>query len=190
MHRHIFSATIVLFIAVVLGGCAHTEITERFASSGITRVVLRAANADSLRVASGEPTDSIEISGLPTGDARGYHPADPNWRETPAEKWGFDFVAQRHGSTLVISTKGEIGYIHHYYVLEDLRMRVPGGVEVVRQPRVLDGDGKPDLSEPWSPKNRRAFGSDLSRRRPRSVARCGIRISGIAHSTPGANYHG
>ena len=109
---------------------------------------MRAAEIQSASITTGAPPSTIEISGVPTGDARGYHPSDLNWRETPAERWGFDFVAQRHGEVLVVSTTNEISYIHHHYVLDGLRIRVPARIEVVRQQRELSGSGEPDLRAP------------------------------------------
>lgn len=61
---------------------------------------------------------------------------------------GLDFVSARYGDVLVISTKSEISYIHHYYVLESVALRVPANVEIVREPRKLSGDGRPDLEAP------------------------------------------
>jgi hypothetical protein len=114
----------------------------------ITRVILRAAHADRAVTISDMSTPSVEVAGVPTGGAQGYHSPDPNWRETPAERWGLGFEAARFGSTLVISTKNELAYIHHYYALESLKIRVPVGVEVVRQKRQLTGDGGADMSRP------------------------------------------
>jgi len=141
---------ILLSVLVFVAGCV-TQSAKRlirsFPADGIKKVVVRAAEIESATITTDSPS-TVEISGLPTGDARGYHPSDPNWRETPAEQWGFDFVAQRRGGVLVISSKSEIDYIHHHYVLAELRVRVPPGVEVVRQPRQFSGSGEPDLSEP------------------------------------------
>lgn len=109
-------------------------------------VVLRAANASSTVVEQGG--ERIEVFGLPEGGARGYHSPDPGWRETPADEWGLDFVAARHGNVLVISTRNEVHYLHHRYALESLRIRVPAGVTVIRMARELTGKGDPDLSPP------------------------------------------
>ncbi|HSB63847.1 MAG TPA: hypothetical protein VLJ18_06755, partial [Thermoanaerobaculia bacterium] len=96
----------------------------------------------------GPKRTSIEVSGVPTGGAKGYHPSDPNWKETSPAEWGLAFVARRFGATLVISTKNEIQYIHHRYTLENLHVDVPPGIAVVREPRILSGDGAPDLKPP------------------------------------------
>jgi len=69
------------------------------------------------------------------GGAEGYHSPDPFWRETPAKSWGLDFVAKQYGNILVISTKNEIEYIHHHYALENLSVRVPKGIQVIRAQR-------------------------------------------------------
>jgi len=123
-HPHVVTAIALL----ILAGCATQpakRITRSFPADGVTKLLVRAAEIQSATITTGAPASAIEISGVPTGDARGYHPSDPNWRETPAERWGFDFVAERHGDVFVVSTKGEIGYIHHHYVLDGLRIRVP-----------------------------------------------------------------
>ena len=116
-----------------------------FPAAGITRVVLRAADADKATVTTRMAGTAIEIGGIPVGGAQGYHSSDPNWRETPAAKWGLDFVSERRGATLIVSTKNELHYIHHHYAFESLTVRVPTGVEVVKEPRTLTGDGAPDL---------------------------------------------
>ena len=36
-------------------------------------------------------------------------------------------------------------YIHHHYAFTSVTVRVPPGVEVVKEPRTLTGDGAPDL---------------------------------------------
>lgn len=122
-------------------------ITRAFAATSIKKVVIRAANVKSATVHH-DGGEQIQITGLPTGDAQGYHSSDPFWRETPAKNWGLEFVAKRYDDVLVISTKREIEYIHHYYVLDNLSIRVPKGVVVVKEERKLSGDGAPDLRKP------------------------------------------
>ena len=93
----------------------------------------------------------MSISGVPDGGAKGYHPSDPNWKETPANKWGLKFAAKRFGEVLVVSSVGEIWYIHHYYYIRDLTINLPSQITLVKQTRELngdDGDGKPDLLKP------------------------------------------
>jgi hypothetical protein len=110
---------------------------------------LRASGAPQATVEStGERTAEIVISGRPSGDAKGYHPTDPKWKETPASEWGLDFDSQRFEHILVVSSKNEIQYIHHRYVLEELRLTLPEGVSLVREERALGPNGAPDLSRP------------------------------------------
>ncbi len=117
-------------------GVGEGRLSRSYDSSGITRVILRAAAADTAKaepIPRGWPDH--RFTGRATGGAEGYHPADPKWRETPAAEWGLDFVASRFGATLVISSKNEIGYIHHHYVIADIVLQLPPSVELVRQAR-------------------------------------------------------
>jgi hypothetical protein len=120
-------------------------LRRSFPAAGITTLVLRAGDADQAAVETGARGSAIEVSGIPTGGAAGYHPADPKWRETPAAEWGLDFVSVQRGPILVVSTKNEMHYIHHHYAFESVTVRVPPGVEVVKEQRTLTGDGAPDL---------------------------------------------
>jgi hypothetical protein len=131
--------------AKAASGQALARVVRSFPSAGVTTVVLRAGDADAATVTVGRTGTAIEVSGVPTGGAKGYHSSDPTWRETPAAKWGLDFVSEQRGSVLVISTKNEIRYIHHRYGLASITVRVPPGVIVVKERRQLSGDGKPDL---------------------------------------------
>lgn len=124
------------------------RISRSFPAAGVKKIFLRVAAADTSEVTIDPAAETVEISGLPAGGAKGYHSRDPNWRETPAAEWGLDFVSALHGEVLVISTKNEVHYIHHGYFLESVALRVPAGVEVVREPRKLTGDGGPDLEAP------------------------------------------
>jgi hypothetical protein len=128
------------------------RVLRRFASGGIRSVVLRAeaAGKAKVRVVPGRP--EITVTARPAGGAVGYHPADPNWRETPASEWGLDFAAARFGPSLVVSSKSEIRYIHHYYHLEDIEIEVPPEVAVIKEDRELTGYGAPDLSPPGGSK--------------------------------------
>lgn len=146
VHRHFVLGALALVCGC--GSEATKPVSQSFSASGVTKVILRADGADSAVVTLDAPAETVELSGIPTGGAQGYHSPEPGWRETPPERWPFGFAAQRHGAVLVVSTKGEIHHIHHHYVLSDLRMRVPAGVAIVRQSRVLSGSGEPDLSEP------------------------------------------
>jgi hypothetical protein len=118
---------------------------QSFPAAGITKVVLRAEHADTATVTTVEGASTIELSGVPIGGAKGYMTSDPKWRETPPEKWGLKFVSERRGDVLIVSTFNEMRYIHHYYAFESVAVRVPSGVEVVREKRELNGDGAPDL---------------------------------------------
>jgi hypothetical protein len=124
------------------------RVTRSFDATGIQTVVLRAEAADRVVVKTVDGARSVTVSGVPEGGAQGYHPADPNWRETPASRWGLDFQARSFGPTLVISTDKEISYIHHYYHLGNPSITVPPGVKVIKESRKLTGEGKPDLSPP------------------------------------------
>jgi hypothetical protein len=124
------------------------RIARSIPAAGVKKVILRAGLADTAEVVAVPGGEVIEVSGVPAGGAKGYHSPDPSWRETPAAEWGLDFVSAQHGEVLVISTKNEIHYIHHGYFLQSIVLRVPAGVEVVRERRELTGDGAPDLSEP------------------------------------------
>ena len=120
-------------------------LRRSFPAAGITTLVLRAGDADNATFETGAAGSAIEVSGIPSGGAAGYHSADPNWRETSAAEWGLDFVSARRGPILIISTKNEMRYIHHHYAFASVAVRVPPGIEVVKEPRTLTGDGAPDL---------------------------------------------
>lgn len=152
-------ALLLLLVLFTLVGCANgctgsrwpvpaRRITRTFPAEGVSKVIVRAAMVDSASIRADPQVTVIEISGLPAGGAKGYHPVDPSWRETPAQEWGLDLVAAQHGNVLVVSSKNEIGFIHHQYTLRDLQIRVPPNVEVVRQARELTGKGEPDLKQP------------------------------------------
>jgi hypothetical protein len=126
---------------------ARDVIVRSWPSAGLRRVVLRAGLAPEATVVVREG-DTVEVSGRASGGAAGYHSSDSNWKETQAADWGLDFVAERFGDVLVISSKNEMSYIHHHYVLEDVKVSAPAGVEVVRARRELSGQGAPDLSPP------------------------------------------
>lgn len=140
--------------ALLFGACATVPskpkpIVREFDAHGISRVILR-ASAAATATTTNVTTDTsfVSLTGIPSGGAVGYHSEDPKWRETPAAQWGLDFVSRRFGSTLVISTRNEIGYIHHQYTLEQIRVQLPKSLHIVRQPRKLTGDGAEDLSPP------------------------------------------
>jgi hypothetical protein len=147
--RPIASVRAMVCVGLLAAATACTSKASRtFDAVGVTAVVLRAAHATEATVRSEPATSSIRITGIPRGGARGYHSPNPGWRETPASRWGLDFVAKRYGHVLVISTENEIRYIHHGYSLDELAITVPAGVTVQRADRELTGDGRPDLSPP------------------------------------------
>lgn len=119
-----------------------------YPARGIEAVVLRAEGAEQAKVRTIPGRGVITVTGRTAGDARGYHAADPNWKETPAALWGLDFAAKSYGPTLVISSVSEIRYIHHDYHIEDIEIEVPPGIAVIKEKRELKGESPPDLSEP------------------------------------------
>lgn len=124
------------------------RLIRSFPDHGIELIYLRAESSEQATVRTVPGRRIITVSGVPEGNARGYHPVDPNWKETPASEWGLDFVAQRYGSALVISSRNEIRYIHHDYHVADMVIEVPSGVQVIRESRQPTGEGNPDLSKP------------------------------------------
>ncbi len=139
---------------LLLGACAAMPpqpkpIIREFDAHGISRVILRGKAAETATITNVTmDAPFVTVAGIPSGVAGGYHPANPNWRETSASRWGLDFVSRCFGTTLVISTKNEIGHIHHQYTLEQVRVQLPNSVRIVRQTRKLTVDGAPDLSPP------------------------------------------
>src|SRR5262249_39247213 len=102
MRHHYFVVLVALLIAPGCASQSAERIGRSFGADGIAKVVVRAAEAQSATVTTSAPRSTIQVSGLPTGGAPGYHPPDPSWRETSAQRWGFDFVAERHGDVLII----------------------------------------------------------------------------------------
>jgi hypothetical protein len=124
-----------------------TAVSQRFDGEGIRIVVLRGGNAITGTVVNSRfDVKEITVSATPSGGATGYHPADPNWKETKAADWGMSFVSQRFGDTLIISTKNEMSYMHHYYAFAAIGISVPPKTKVILEPRQLSGDGAPDLA--------------------------------------------
>lgn len=124
------------------GGSTHIERT--FPAAGVKRVELRASAATATNVREVAGRD-IQVSGTAEGGTKGYHPGGDGQREVPPGKWGFDFVSRRYGEVLVISTKNEVSDIHHRYIIKDLEIAVPEGVDVQLITRELSGNGAPDL---------------------------------------------
>ncbi len=90
----------------------------------------------------------LTVSGIPSGDAKGYHPSTPNWKETPADKAGLTFTSKRYGDVLVVSSVNEFRYIHHCYYLSNITIRLPANIVLVKHARFLNGDKEPDLRKP------------------------------------------
>ena len=144
------AAALLLAGLGLLPACEAKEerIVRSHPVAGVKAVVLRSALAKDAEVVSDRDAKAISVSGRPSGGAPGYHPAQPGWKETPASDWGLDFVFQRHGDTLVVSSKNEIRYIHHSYLIREIRVSVPANVTVTREERTLSGTGAEDLSPP------------------------------------------
>ena len=143
----------IIAIAAVLSGCAGlsgapTAYCRNFAVAGVEHVIIRAERAAQAEVVAGADPDIVRVCGLASGGAAGYHPSDPNWRETAAEDWGLGLKAKRFGTVLVVSSYNEIEYIHHYYSFDSLRVESPEGVTVTLEGRTLNGDGEADLTPP------------------------------------------
>jgi len=131
-----------------IDGRKPARVTLSIPASGITTVILRAANAEQAKAVVAKTGAPISVSGVPEGGAKGYHSSDPNWKETPPEEWGLGFKTKIFGDTLVISTWNEMAYIHHHYELRDIEVSTSPGLKIVRQTRTLTGDGAPDLTKP------------------------------------------
>ena len=146
---------ICLAIACVLAACVPAGVMVKAAYSGamtppgVTRVILRAAAArNGPRQNSSARVCRSPFQAGPRVERRAIIPRTRNGeRHRPAD-WGLDFVASRFGATLVISSKNEVGYIHHHYVIADIVLQLPASVELVRRARNLSGSGEPDLTPP------------------------------------------
>ena len=141
--------TVSLLVVATQVAAGDSVVTKEFSAEGITHVILRSGLAaqTEVRHSSGQRT-IVTVSGTPKGGAQGYHPSEPKWKETTAADWGLGFVGKRFGTNLVISSKNEIQYIHHHYVLDDVVLTLPEGVDFKLIPRVLSGDGNLDLTGP------------------------------------------
>jgi hypothetical protein len=149
-HMKRVSFAFLLFTSLMAGGCAReAKISSTFPAAGVERVVLRASSASAAKIERlAKGTATVTVTGKATGGAEGYYPSDPDWEETPASEWGMGFVSNQFGPVLVISSKNEIGYIHHYYTIEELTVQLPEGVQLIREPRELSETGEPNLRRP------------------------------------------
>ena len=145
--RPLTISLLLLLPLAVSAGADDVRIEASFPADGIERVVLRAAGASNAQVVPGR-FGIVKVTGSATGGAAGYHSPDPNWKETPASQWGMTFLSKRFGTTLVVSSVNEIGYIHHQYAIRDLEVELPASVQLVREPRQLSGSGTADLHSP------------------------------------------
>ena len=118
------------------------DTTWTFDGSDIRHIIFRAREARSTVISSSE-NDLVSISATAEGGAIGYHSPDPDWRETPAQDWGMDFVGRKFGNTLIISSRKELAFIHHDYFLYNIRIMKPSGVTISLEERELI-DGKLD----------------------------------------------
>ena len=146
--RAMFAA--IILCASVCAFAKQIPISQEFEADQITKVIIRAGSITDGTVVKQSKSPTIKISAIPSGGTKGYHPADKNWKETPAKEWGLAFEAKKFGTILVISSKNEIAYIHHHYWLANVEIEVPSGVQVILSPREVSGKGEPDLSEPNS----------------------------------------
>lgn len=142
------AVTVGLLVVATHVAAADVVVTKEFSAEGVTQVILRSGLASQAEVRHASGQHTITVSGTPMGGAEGYHPSDPKWKETPAAEWNLGFVGKRYGENLVISSKNEIQYIHHYYVLDHVVLILPEGVDFKLAPRELNGDGEPDLNSP------------------------------------------
>jgi len=145
---HCSRITIFLAVCVSQTSFASSEVCAEFEVGNAKTVLLRARNAEQAQISTAARVSKFRVCGLLSGGVEGYHPADPNWRETPANEWGLAFKAKRYGDTLVVSSSNEIEYIHHLYYLDKLKVTAPKGIAVKLTNRMLSGEGKADLSEP------------------------------------------
>jgi hypothetical protein len=140
--------TIFLAVCVSQASFASSEVCAEFEVGNAKTVLLRARNAEHAQISTAARVSKFRVCGLPSGGAEGYHPTDPNWRETPANEWGLGFKARQYGGTLVVSSSNEVEYLHHLYYLDKLKITAPKGITVKLKNRILSGEGKADLSEP------------------------------------------
>jgi hypothetical protein len=149
--RRLFLGVLIFAVSCTTLAGTPNLVQQQFALKGIKKVIIRSQLIDSAkvsRVSSVKGSQRLMVSGRPEGDAKGYHPSNPNWKETPADKAGLSFASKRYGDVLVVSSVNEFRYIHHYYYLSNITVRVPANVVLVKQARKLDGNKEPDLRTP------------------------------------------
>lgn len=115
-----------------------------YRGAGIKAVVLRAANAEGADVVTGTDPERIRVVATAEGNEVGYHPADPNV-ERVASPTSLDLAARALGPTLVIAAVNERASMHHTTHLVRIRLIVPPGVAVTRQPTPLVNGATPGV---------------------------------------------
>ncbi|MES2459977.1 MAG: hypothetical protein V4671_05280 [Armatimonadota bacterium] len=146
--RRLFLGVLLFAVSRTTLAGNHSLVQQKFALKGIKKVIIRTQLIDSAKVYRVNDSQTLTVSGRPAGGAKGYHPSTPNWKETPADKAGLTFVSKRYGDVLVVSSANEFRYIHHYYYLSNITIRLPSRVVLVKQARMLSGDKEPDLRKP------------------------------------------
>ncbi len=76
---------IILALCISQASLASPQICADFQVGGVKAILLRARDAERAQVIVGSNDSSLKVCGVPSGGAKGYHPADPNWRETPPQ---------------------------------------------------------------------------------------------------------
>ena len=138
---------VVMVALLTFGGCAlSTRVCRDFNALGVSHVIFRAERAFDATILQSTDPGTVSVCGVAKGGVEGYHPPASNWRETPLSEWGLDFISKRFANAFIISTENEMQYIHHYYYLDNLVVRMPEGIAVQKVRRILTGDGLPDLS--------------------------------------------
>ena len=149
MCTQVLALPVVIVALLTFGGCAvSTKVCRDFNAIGVSHVIFRAEQALDATILQSTKPGTVSVCGVAKGGVEGYHPPDSNWRETPPSEWGLDLESKRFANVLIISTENEKQYIHHYYYLDNLVVRVPEGIAVQKVRRILTGDGSPDLNAP------------------------------------------
>ncbi len=139
--------SLLCFSAVVSGalsGCKTPEpprIVFSTPAEGISQITVRAWKAPAAKVIE-EQRATIEVSGLPSLAANGFHDPSPAGREKPAEQMPFEFNLARYGSVAIISSKGELVYPHHHYCLDAIEIHIPKGMRLMRERQMLAAPAK------------------------------------------------
>jgi len=114
-----------LLAALIASSASYAEpaqVSLRLDAVGVKKLIVRSTLATVATRVSSTREPLISIRGRPRGGTKGYHPSDPNWKETKPEDWGLKFVSRTFGDVLVVSSLNEIGYIHHQYLIEEIEI--------------------------------------------------------------------